>query len=81
MIPSIILYTTIGCHLCEEARALISPLLANTNWLLKEIDIAEDDDLIARYGIRIPVLSIPASGELDWPFTTQDIISRLDNAS
>ena len=79
--PGIILYTTLGCHLCEEAKALISPLLVNTSWQLQEVDIAEDDDLLANYGIRIPVLSIPAAGELNWPFTAQDIISRLNDAS
>ena len=73
----VILYTTLGCHLCEEAKALISPLLINTHWQLQEVDIADDDDLMARYGIRIPVLSVPSVGELDWPFTIDEIACSL----
>ena len=78
---TLILYSTLGCHLCEEAKALLMPLLVRSRWQLQEVDIAEDDDLLANYGIRIPVLSIPSVGELDWPFTTEDIISRLGDAS
>ena len=79
--PGVILYTTLGCHLCEEAKALLIPLLVRSCWQLQEVDIADDDDLLANYGIRIPVLSIPSVGELNWPFTTEDIISRLGDAS
>ena len=78
---TLILYSTLGCHLCEEAKALLMPLLVRSRWQLQEVDIAEDDDLLANYGIRIPVLSIPSVGELDWPFTTEDIISRVGDAS
>ena len=78
---TLILYSTLGCHLCEEAKALLMPLLVRSRWQLQEVDIAEDDDLLANYGIRIPVLSIPSVGELNWPFTTEDIISRLGDAS
>ena len=75
---TLILYTTLGCHLCEEAKALTSPLLIHTDWRLREVDIADDDDLMSRYGIRIPVLAIPAaSSELDWPFTAEHIVHYL----
>ena len=88
---SVILYTTLGCHLCEQANALIKPLLAECDWQLQEVDIADDNHLMARYGIRIPVLAIPNTGienadnannadiELDWPFTANDIASRLQS--
>ena len=62
-----ILYSTLGCHLCEDAMALIkaSGCIAD----IKEEDIANDDALVERYGVRIPVLQCAESGaELGWPF-------------
>lgn len=72
------LFTTSSCHLCEEATAIVSKLKIreNVSWL--EIEIADDDALLASYGIRIPVLRHLASGkELNWPFTEDDIIALL----
>ncbi len=68
------LYTTAGCHLCEKARVEIWPVLAELQWQLQEIDIADSDDLIERYGIRIPVVALsPLGPELGWPFTTDQL--------
>ena len=66
-----ILYTTEGCHLCEQAAALLAPWRANGRLQLQEVDIVDDDDLMERYGVRIPVLRLSDSGrELGWPFVT-----------
>lgn len=65
----IYLYSTPGCHLCEMAREIVSPLLSHYSLRLKEIDIAESDALIERYGVKIPVLKSPHHiDELGWPF-------------
>jgi hypothetical protein len=64
------LYGTAGCHLCEDAEALVAGLRPDFPELAAEaVDIAGDDELLDRYGTRIPVLVDPASGaELGWPF-------------
>lgn len=68
------LYSTAGCHLCDLAKAVLWPMLAKHQFRLVEIDIADDDDLIARYGVRIPVLGAPITErELNWPFSVNDI--------
>lgn len=68
------LYSTAGCHLCDLARAVVWPLLAKHQFRLVEIEISDDDELIAGYGVRIPVLGSPFTDrELNWPFTVQDI--------
>lgn len=75
---SIYLYSTAGCHLCEMAREIVSPLLNNYSLYLEEIDIAESDELIERYGVRIPVLKSPRHiDELGWPFDTQQAANFL----
>lgn len=74
----IYLYSTQGCHLCELAREIISPLLNTEQLQLKEIDIAESDELIELYGVRIPVLKSPHhTEELGWPFDTKQVVEFL----
>jgi hypothetical protein len=58
------LYTTLGCHLCAQLEALVHAL-TNDEVVLRHIEISEDDDLMARYGVRIPVLADAEGLELD----------------
>jgi len=70
---NIYLYSTLGCHLCEQAKIILWPLLAQYQFRLVEVDIAESDELIEQYGTRIPVLRCGTSSrELNWPFTASD---------
>ncbi|WP_438863689.1 glutaredoxin family protein [Neptunicella sp.] len=64
---SLILYSTEGCHLCEQAKAIIQQYPQNVT--LEEVDIAYDDSLFARYGVSIPVVKRQdTQQELNWPF-------------
>lgn len=75
----LILYSTDGCHLCDEAEALLleqQKYSKSLRWQV--IDIANDDALFDRYGWLIPVLcktpgaSVEDVGdELRWPFNAQ----------
>ena len=68
MTKHFILYGTLGCHLCDEAEALLSPLLT-IDCSIECIDISESDQLIEQYGTSIPVLQrLRDSAELHWPF-------------
>lgn len=61
----LILYSTTFCHLCEQAEALLVQLGIEA----AHIDIVDDDDLLERYGTRIPVVKRMDNGsELGWPF-------------
>jgi Glutaredoxin-like domain (DUF836) len=72
----LILYSTSHCHLCDLAEALLAEFAQLIE--LKIVEIADDDDLLARYGTRIPVLQRPDnSTELNWPFNTVDIAAFL----
>jgi len=45
---------------------------------LRRIDIAMDDALLERYGLRIPVLASPdGTTELDWPFDHGELLALL----
>ena len=56
----ITLYTRPGCHLCEEAKAVIQPILGEFGAALRELDINQDAALQQRYGTDIPVIFIGA---------------------
>lgn len=63
------LYSTPGCHLCELAKDIVWPLLNDYPFAMQEIDIVDSDELLERYGVRIPVLALSDTGdELGWPF-------------
>ncbi|NJD05238.1 MAG: glutaredoxin family protein [Methylococcaceae bacterium] len=63
---ALVVYSTPGCHLCEQAEVLLQKLAAGS-W--HSVDIAGDDQLLERYGVRIPVVRRVSDGaELNWPF-------------
>lgn len=52
------LYSRPGCHLCEEAKDAIVPLLREFGAVLREMNIDGDAILKERYGWDIPVIFI-----------------------
>ncbi|MBB3140243.1 glutaredoxin family protein [Halomonas organivorans] len=61
------LYTTLGCHLCEQLEAWLS-VLASVEHRLEKVEISEDDRLLERFGERIPVLVDADGDELERGF-------------
>ena len=59
--------------MCEQAKTVLWPLLMQYSARLKELDIADSDEMIEKYGIRIPVLGASElERELNWPFTAEE---------
>ena len=52
------LYMRQRCHLCEEAKSLLEKLQHQWDFEITEVDIDQDDVLIEKYGITIPVIEI-----------------------
>ena len=50
------LYTRPGCHLCDEAKSRIAPLLAEFGAQLREVNIDADPVLREQYNLDVPVL-------------------------
>jgi glutaredoxin len=53
--PRVTLYSRPGCHLCDDARAVIEAVCAELGEAYEEVDITTDDDLEDRYRDEIPV--------------------------
>jgi glutaredoxin len=54
----ITMYTREGCHLCDEAKAEMTPLLAEFSAKLREVDIDKDPILLERYNDDVPVIFV-----------------------
>ena len=77
------LYSSEGCHLCEQALALCLSVLSAEQ--LNEIDIVEQvsvshesQTLVELYGVHIPVLeslheNSTNNQKLYWPFSAEQI--------
>lgn len=50
------LYGRAWCHLCDDMRAALEPLLAEFGAQVQVIDVDSDAVLEARYNERVPVL-------------------------
>jgi len=54
------LYTRAGCHLCEEMKAALGPMLREFRARLAEVDVDGDEELRTMYGNDVPVLLLGA---------------------
>ena len=77
--PLFVLYSTAGCHLCEQAETLLAALPLLRSVAVEVIDVSDDDALLAQYGSRIPVLASPQGHELQWPFSPAEASAFICN--
>nr|WP_298378429.1 glutaredoxin family protein [uncultured Halomonas sp.] len=71
------LYTTLGCHLCEQLEAELSRI-GTDDITLQRVEIADSDALIADYGTRIPVLADEQGDELERGLEPDRLAAWLD---
>jgi hypothetical protein len=69
--PRVILYARPGCHLCEEVGVSLDEMLGPDTYAT--IDIETDDELLLRYGHRIPVVALDGLDRLEAPITGPDL--------
>jgi len=87
----LLLYTTLGCHLCEQAEAMLLPVLVHVNRLrndaglgplvLRKVEIADDPVLAQQYGLRIPVVQVHEDArDMGWPFDQGELFAFIASA-
>jgi glutaredoxin len=70
------LYTTQGCHLCEQALTMLIELKVDLD--IEEVEISANEKLLETYGLRIPVIALESrDAELNWPFDSTRLIQFL----
>jgi len=77
-VKQLYLYTTSGCHLCEKAEEILVALASEGVLEWQAVEISDSDELVERYGIRIPVIRpVNDTSELGWPFDREDLRNWL----
>jgi hypothetical protein len=71
---TVTLFSTPGCHLCEEAHAL---LRQHRDLQIEVVNIRTSIELQREMGWRIPVARFGNGAELSWPFTSSQVKSAL----
>jgi len=70
-------YAREGCHLCEVALDELRRL-GRADLEIETVDIEADDELLARYLERIPVVALDGVELYDFHVDTGDLLQRLD---
>ena len=74
------LYTRPECHLCEEAKGQIGPLLKRAGARLREVNIDADPELRARYNVDVPVIFLGARKVVKHGVNLEQFRRQLDEA-
>ena len=79
--PDVTIYSKSGCHLCDDAKAAIAPLLREFRATLREIDIEGDATLMERFGCDIPVIYIGRKKAAKHRVNLEQFRRQLEEAS
>ncbi|MBY5991589.1 glutaredoxin family protein [Ferrimonas balearica] len=74
--PELVLFHTDGCHLCEQAEAL----LRQADLAFTPQDIVDCPEWVDAYGVRIPVVRKSDGKELGWPFDLVELTRFVEEA-
>ena len=55
---TVTVYSRIGCHLCEDAEAILKSLQGELSFELEVIDIDKNPHLVNLYSDQVPVIHI-----------------------
>jgi glutaredoxin len=64
--PRVTLYSRPGCHLCDDARAVIEKVCADLGTSYTEVDIDQDPALQRKFGEEIPVTFVDGKQHDFW---------------
>ena len=76
--PQVTLYGKPGCHLCDDARAIVERVRAAHPFELREVDVSLDPELHRAYGERIPVLELDGEEVFEFFVDAAELGRRID---
>ncbi len=74
--PTVTVYTRTGCHLCDEAIAIVEEVAAGRA-RIELVDIDGDPALFDRYTIRVPVVAVDGVEIADYQIAREQLESAL----
>ena len=76
----ITLYSRPGCHLCDEMKKQIAPLVTKFKAKVREVNIDADPILRARYNEEVPVLFLGSRKVAKYSVDTERLRAQLQRA-
>lgn len=73
----VVLYSRAGCHLCDEARAVVVAECDRAKVTWREVDVDADLQLQARYGEYVPVVEVDGTVQGFWQLDPVRVRSAL----
>ena len=64
--PRVTVYSRPGCHLCEEALAVVAKVCADVGEIYDVVNIDDDATLVERYGEEVPVTFVDGKQHDFW---------------
>jgi hypothetical protein len=77
-VPLVTLYGKPGCHLCDDARAVVERVREQRPFDLREVDVSLDPALYREYGERLPVLALDGEEVFEFFVDEAVLVERLD---
>lgn len=74
----VVIYTKLGCHLCEDAVAAVARVCEPREVAWAEQDIGDDSDLMRTYGEQIPVTFVDGRQHDFWRVDPDRLTAALD---
>jgi glutaredoxin len=74
---TITVYGRDGCHLCEDALAVVRRVAADLAVEVRTVDIEADPALLRAYMERIPVIAVDGAEVYDFYVDEGDLRARL----
>ena len=71
----VVLYSRVGCHLCDAARDVLLGERSRTPFELVEVDVAGDDLLEREYGVRSPVVEIDGRERFEYEVDPAELLA------
>jgi glutaredoxin len=71
------IYSRPGCHLCDEAKAVINRFRSRYAMELSVVDIDRDPELVAAYGEEIPVVFIDGVKSFKYTVDEKELERKL----
>jgi glutaredoxin len=74
---TVTLYTRAGCHLCDDARAVLDLVRAEIPFTLDVVDIDSDPTLRKLYDHEVPVIAVGGRKAFKYRVTAEALRERL----
>ena len=75
--PRVVLWTRVGCHLCDEARAVVGQVCARTGDPWVESDVDADERRRREWTDKVPVVTVDGTVVDFWRVDPDRLRDRL----